>query len=208
VLNEGRIYPPQPRKKQQPEPAQIQKTEIIIDKKETQERNNKKKKSKDNTTVKDKVEPVEQTYLYKPPKGFFQCEIPKSWNHSHNEMLGVHMFSPYSLNGESYDKFVVSIVSSMQKVDITTFSKDHKAKMLQAMERIGEKLLLERERVIDGIEAWDKILENTRYEPKIRHEIMLVHNGYIVSVSLEASPELFESADIQFERILESLKFF
>ena len=59
VLNEGRIYPPQPRKTQQPESAQIQETEIISNKKETYERNNRKKKSEGNTTLRDTVEPFE-----------------------------------------------------------------------------------------------------------------------------------------------------
>ena len=207
VLNEGRIYPPQQREPQQSEPAQKQKSEIINDKKETQERNNTKKKSEDNATVTDTVEPVEQTYLYKPPQGFFQCEIPKSWNHK--EMFGVHMFSPYSLDGGDFKKTNVQIIRAMGgKVGITTFSKEHKAKMMAQMEKLGEKLLLERERVIDGIEAWEKFLEAKQLGPSLKHEIMLIHRGNIVGVTLDASPELFQSADIQFERILESLKFF
>lgn len=206
VLNEGRIYPPQHSEPQQPEPAQTQETAIINDKKETQERNNTKKKSEDNTNIKDKVESVEETYTYKPPQGFFQCEIPKSWNYK--EIFGVHMFSPYSLDGGDFRKTNVQIIRAMGKVDITTFSKEHKAKMMAQMEKLGEKLLLERERVIDGIEAWEKFLEASQLGPSLKHEIMLIHRGSIVGVTLDASPELFQSADMQFERILESLKFF
>lgn len=212
VLNKGTIYPPQHREPQyrepkNPEPIKTHDTEISSHKEETHERNKTKKKSEDITTSKATVDPVEQTYLYKPAKGYFQCEIPKSWNHS-NEMLGVHMFSPYSFDVKGFDKTMVSIVRAMGKYDITILSKEKKAKMMAVLERSGEKLLLERDRVIDGIETWEKFLETTRYERKMRHEIMLVHNGYFVSVTLEASPVLFQSADVQFERILESLKFF
>lgn len=207
VLNKGTIYPPQHREPQHREPTETQNSKISSDTRETHEHSKRKKKLEDNTARKDTVDPVEQTYLYKPAKGYFQCEIPKSWNHS-NEMLGVHMFSPYSFDGKGFDKTMVSIVRAMGKYDITILSKEKKAKMMAVLERSGEKLLLERDRVIDGIEAWEKFLETTRYEPKMMHEIMLVHNGYFVSVTLEASPVLFQSADVQFERILESLKFF
>jgi hypothetical protein len=217
VLNQGVLYPPQHREPTHPEPQQpkpqhrepteTQDSKIISDTRETHERNKRIKKLEDKTARKDTVEPIEQTYLYKPPQGFFQCEIPKSWNHS-KAMLGVHMFSPYSFDGKGFDKTMVSIVRAMGKYDITILSKEKKAKMMAVLERSGEKLLLERDRVIDGIEAWEKFLETTRYEPKMMHEIMLVHNGYFVSVTLEASPELFQSADVQFERVLESLKFF
>lgn len=207
VLNKGTIYPPQHHEPQQQEPVETQEPESINESKKPPERNKKKKKSENNTARKDTVDPVEQTYLYKPAKGYFQCEIPKSWNH-YKEMLGVHMFSPYSFDGKGFDKTMVSIVRAMGKYDITILSKEKKARMKAVLERSGEKLLIERDRVIDGIEAWEKFLETTRYEPKMRHEIMLVHNGYFVSVTLEASPELFQSADVQFERILESLKFF
>jgi hypothetical protein len=206
VLNKGTIYPPQHPEPQHPEPTKAHTNEIISNTRETHERNKRETKLEANTVSIDTEEPVEQTYLYKSPQGYFQCEIPKSWNH--NEMIGVHMFSPYSLDGEAYDKFTVQIIRSMEKGDITTLSKEYRAKMLEALERIGEKLLLERERVIDGIETWEKFVETTRYEPKIMHEIMLVHDGYIVSVSLKASPELFKSADREFEGIVESLKFF
>ena len=200
VLNKGTIYPPHQR-----EPAKTQETEIINETKETHERNKREKKLEANIASKDTEEPVEQIYLYKSPQGYFQCAIPKSWNHI--EMFGVHTFSPYSLDREAYDKFSVSIIRSMEKAGITTLSKEHRAKMLEALERIGEKLLSERERVIDGIETWEKFVENTRYEPKIMHEIILIHNGYLVSVTLQASPELFDSADRQFEKIIESLDF-
>jgi hypothetical protein len=206
VLNRGTIYPPQHREPKHPEPTETQDHEIISDTRETHERNRKKKKSEVNTASKDTVKPAEQTYLYKSPQGFFQCEIPKSWNYK--EMFGVHMFSPYSLDGKGFDKTMVQIIRASGKVDITTFSKEHRAKMLEGLERIGEKLLVERERVIDGIKAWEKFLETTRYEPKLKHEIMLVNRGNIVGVTLEASPELFQSADMQFEKIIESLKFF
>ena len=211
VLNKGTIYPPQHREPQYREPKNIEPikthdTEVSREKKEAHERNKRKKKSEDNTARKDTVEPTEQTYLYKPPQGFFQCEIPKSWNHS--EMIGVHMFSPYSLKGRGFDKTVVQITRSMSKIDITTFSKEHKAKIMAVLEKSGEKLLIERDRVIDGIEAWEKFLQTTRYEPKMRHEILLVHRGYVVGITLEASPELYASADRQFEKIVESLKFF
>ena len=206
VLNQGVLYPPQHREPQHRERTETPDPEISSARKEKYERNKKKKKSEDKTASKDTVEPAEQTYLYKPPQDFFQCEIPKSWNYK--EMFGVHMFSPYSFDGKGFDKTMVSIVRAMGKYDITILSKEKKAKMMAVLERSGEKLLLERDRVIDGIEAWEKFLETTRYEPKMRHEIMLVHNGYFVSVTLEASPELFQSADVQFERILESLKFF
>ena len=211
VLNKGTIYPPQHREPQyhepqNPEPIKTHDTEVSSERKETPERNKRKRKSEENTASKDTVKPAEQTYLYKPPQGFFQCKIPKSWNYK--EMFGVHMFSPYSLDGKGFDKTMVSIVKAMGKYDITIFSKENKAKMMAVLERSGEKLLLERDRVIDGIETWEKFLETTRHERKMRHEIMLVHNGYLVSVTLEASPVLFQSADVQFERILESLKFF
>jgi hypothetical protein len=205
VLNQGTIYPPQYRDPKHPEPTEIQDSEISSDTRETHKRNKRKKKSKDIAASKDTLKPAEQTYLYRPPQGYFQCEIPKSWNHI--EMFGVHTFSPYSLDGEAYDKFAVSIIRTMEKAGITTLSKEHRAKMLEALERIGEKLLSERERGIDGIETWEKFVETTRYESKMMHEIMLVHNGYIVSVSLQASPELFQAADREFEKILASLKF-
>jgi hypothetical protein len=211
VLNKGTIYPPQHREPQHPEPQHREPTEtqdskISSERRETPERKKRKKKSKDITASKDTVKPAEQTYLYKSPQGFFQCEIPKSWNH--REMIGVHMFTPYSLTGGDIGKTMVQIVRTMEKVDITTFSKEHRAKIMAVLEKSGEKLLLERDRVIDGIEAWEKFLQTTRYEPKMRHEILLVHNGYFVSVTLEASPELYASADRQFEKIVESLKFF
>ncbi len=211
VLNKGTIYPPQHREPQQrepknPEPIKTHDTEISSHKEETHERNKRKKKSEDNTASKDTVEPAEQTYLYKPLQGFFQCEIPKSWNYK--EMFGVHMFSPYSLDDKGFDKAMVQIIRVPHKVDVTILSKEHRAKMLAGLEKIGEKLLVDRERVIDGVETWEKFLETTRYEPKLKHEIMLVHRGNIVSVTLEASPELFQSADMQFEKIIESLKFF
>jgi hypothetical protein len=206
VLNEGRIYPPQPRKTQQPESAQIQETEIISNKKETYERNNRKKKSEGNTTVKDTVEPVEQTFLYKPPQGFFQCEIPKSWNSM--EMFGIHGFSPYSPRDKDYSNTLVQIGRTSFKVDVSTISKEHKTKMLEGMERMGEKLLEERVRVICGIEAWETLLEIQGNKPRMRHQFWLPHDGYLVNINLEASPELYESANIQFERIVESLKLF
>jgi hypothetical protein len=201
VLNKGTIYPPQ-----HSEPTETLDPEISSVKEKTNERNKRKKKSKDNTASKDTVEPVEQTYLFKPPQGFFQCEIPKSWNYK--EMFGVHMFSPYSLDGRGFDKTIVQILRDLKKVKITTFSKEYKDKILAGLERIGEKALAERVRVIDGIETWEKILVTTRHAPRKRHEIMLVHDGYIVMISLEASPELYESADMQFAKIIESLKFF
>ena len=206
VLNQGVLYPPQHRGPKHREPVETQDTEIIRDTKETYERNKRKKKSEDNTVRKDTVEPVEQTYLYKPAHGFFQCEIPKSWNY--REIVGVHMFSPYSLDGEDLEKTMVQIIGGFGKVPNTTFSKEDKAKMLAALERIGNKVLAERVRVIDGIEAWEKFLEVQRPKPGRRHEIMLIHDGYIVSIALDASKELFESADRQFERIVASLKFF
>jgi len=201
VLNKGTIYPPQ-----HPEPTETQDTEISIDRKETHERNKRKKKSEDNTASKDTVEPVEQTYLFKPPQGFFQCEIPKSWNYK--EMFGVHMFTPYSLDGKDLDKTMVQIIRTSGKVDVTTFSKEHKDKILAGSETLGEKLLTERVRVINGIEAWETFFEAQRYKPRKRHQILLIHNGYIVNVSLDASIELYESADRQFEKIVESLKLF
>jgi len=211
VLNKGTIYPPQHhepqyREPKSPEPIKTHDTKVSSDTRETHERNRKKKKSKVNTASKDTVEPAGQTYLYKSPQGFFQCEIPKSWNH--NEMFGVHMFSPYSLEGKGFDKTMVQIIRASGKVDITTLSKEHKDKITKQFEKMGEKLLLERDRVIDGIVAWEKFLETTRYEPKLKHEIMLIHRGNFVGVTLDASPELFQSADMQFEKILESLKFF
>ena len=118
------------------------------------------------------------------------------------------MFSPYSLDGRGFDKTIVQILRDLKKVKITTFSKEYKDKILAGLERIGEKALAERVRVIDGIETWEKILVTTRHAPRKRHEIMLVHDGYIVMISLEASPELYESADMQFAKIIESLKFF
>ena len=201
VLNEGRIYPPP-----QPEPAQTQETEIISDKKETYERNNRKKKSEGNTTVRDTVEPFEQTFLYKPPQGFFQCEIPKSWNSM--EMFGIHGFSPYSPRDKDYSNTLVQIGRTSFKVDVSTISKEHKTKMLEGMERMGEKLLEERVRVICGIEAWETLLEIQGTKPRMRHQFWLPHDGYLVNINLEASPELYESANIQFERSVESLKFF
>jgi len=201
VLNKGTIYPPQ-----HPEPTETQDTEISIDRKETHERNKRKKKSEDNTASKDTVEPVEQTYLFKPPQGFFQCEIPKSWNYK--EMFGVHMFTPYSLDGKDLDKTMVQIIRTSGKVDVTTFSKEHKDKILAGSETLGEKLLTERVRVINGIEAWETFFEAQRYKPRKRHQILLIHNGYIVNVSLDASIELYKSADRQFEKIVESLKLF
>ena len=211
VLNKGTIYPPQYREPQyrepkNPEPTETQDPEISSDTRETHERNKRKKNSKDITASKDTVEPVEQTYLFKPPQDFFQCEMPKSWNYK--EMSGVHMFSPYSLDGRGFDKTIVQILRDLKKVNITTFSKEYKVKILAGLERIGEKALAERVRVIDGIEAWEKILVTTRHAPRKRHEIMLVHDGYMVMISLEASPEFFQSADMQFEKIIESLKFF
>ena len=200
VLNQGVLYPPPHR-----EPTEAHDTEVINDAKKTYKHNKRKKKSEDNTTSKDKEEPVEQTYLYKPPQGFFQCEIPKSWNC--REIIGVHMFSPYSLDGEDLKKTMVNIIGGFGKVPNTTFSKEDKAKMLAALERRGEKVLAERVRVIDGIEAWEKFTEIQRPKPGKRHEIMLIHDGYIVSIALDASTELFESADRQFERIVASLKF-
>jgi hypothetical protein len=205
VLNKGTIYPPQYREPQQQEPVETQKPEGINESKKPPKRNKKKKKSEDNIASKNKVEPAEQTHLFKPPQGYFQCEIPKSWNHM--EMFGDHMFSPYSLDGKDFDKTVVQIVRSFTKVDITTFSREHKDKILAGLEGLGEKCLLERERLIDGIKAWEKFLESTRYEPKMMHEIMLVYDGYVVGVTLQASRELFQSADREFEKILESLKF-
>jgi hypothetical protein len=210
VLNKGTIYPPQHpepqnREPKNPEPIKTHDTEIINEKKETYERDKRKKKSEDNTASKDTVEPAEQTYLYKPPQGFFQCKIPKSWNY--NEMMGVHMFSPYSFGG-GFDKALVQIIRTRGKVGISTLSKEHKVKILKGSETLGEKLLAERVRVINGIEAWETFFEMQRYKPKKRHQILLVHNGYIVNVSLDASTELYESADRQFEKIVESVKFF
>lgn len=210
VLNKGTIYPPQHREPQyrepkNPEPIKTHDTEISSDTRETHERNKRKKKSKNITASKDTVEPAEQTYLYKPPQGFFQCEIPKSWNYK--EMFGVHMFSPYSFAGGGFDKTVVQLLRSFEKVPITTFSKEYKAQIIAAAERLGEKLLAERMRVIDGIEAWEKFLE-VQGKPRKKHEIMLVHDGYVIIINLDASTELYESADRQFERIVESVKFF
>ena len=210
VLNQGVLYPPQEREPKYREPQHRERKEtpdpeIFSVKEETHERKKRKKKSEDITTSKATLEPVEQTFLYKPPQGFFQCEIPKGWNYK--EMFGVHMFSPYSLDDKNLDKTMVQIIKG-PKVGITTFSKEHRAKIMAGLERSGEKLLLERDRVIDGIETWEKFLETTRYKPKLKHEIMLMHNGYLISVYLEASPDLFQAADIQFEKIVESLKFF
>jgi hypothetical protein len=216
VLNEGRIYPPQHREPQyrepeqrepeQREPTQTLGPEIISDTRETHERNHRKNKSEDNTATKDTVEPIEQTYLYKPPQGFFQCEIPKSWNHS--EMGGMYMFSPYPLNSKDVSKTNVQVHRVLGIPGATSISKEHRAIMMKQSEKMGEKLLLERDRVIDGIETWEKYLETTQLGRRLRHEIMLIHRGNLVGVSLDASPELFQSADIQFERMLGSLKFF
>lgn len=206
VLNEGRIYPPQHSEPQQPEPEQTQETEIINDKKETYERNNRKKKSEDNTAVKDTVKPVEQTYLYKPSQGFFQCEIPKSWNSM--EMFGIHSFSPYSQDSKDYGNTLVQIGRTSFEVGVSSLSKEHKTRMLEALERIGEKLLEDRVRVICGIEAWETVTEIRGNQPEKMHQFWLLHDGYLVNVNLKASTVLYESADIQFERIVASLKFF
>ena len=200
VLNEGRIYPPQ-----NSEPTEKQDIEIISDKKETQERDNTKKKSEDNTTNKETLEPVEKTYVFQLPQGSFQCKIPKSWNY--NETFGVHSFSPYSLD-KDFNKTRVEIIGSPHKVDVTTLSKEHKTQIMKGYERTGEKLLSERVRSIAGIEAWETFLDIQRGQATKRHQILLIHNGYIITVSLEAYSELYESADTRFERIVASLEFF
>jgi len=209
VLNKGTIYPPQHREPQyrkpkNPEPTETQDPEISSDTRETHERNKRKWKSKDIAASKDTVKPAEQTYLYKPPQGFFQCEIPKSWNYT--EINGVHMFTPYSFGGD-FDKTVVQILRGFRKVHITTFSKEYKVKNIEAVGIMGEKVLAERVRVINGIEVWEKFLEVQR-KPRKKHEIMLIHDGYIIIINLDASIELYESADRQFEKIVESLKLF
>ena len=206
VLNQGVLYPPQHSEPQHRERTETPDPDISSARKEKYERNKKKKKSEDKTASKDTVKPAEQTYLYKPPQGFFQCEIPKSWNYS--EMGGMHMFSPYPLNSKDVSKTMVQIHRVPGIAGVTTFSKEHKAKIMAQLEKMGDKLLLERDLVIDGIETWESILETTLVGLRLKHEIMLFHNGDIVGVSLDASPELFQSADIQFERMLESLKFF
>jgi len=124
------------------------------------------------------------------------------------EVGGSYMFSPYPLSSKDAAKTMVQIIRVSGNTGITTLSKEHKAKIMAQLEKTGEKLLLERERVIDGIETWEKFLETTRHEPKLKHEIMLIHRGNFVGVTLDASPELFQAADIQFERMLENLKFF
>jgi len=211
VLNQGVLYPPQHREPQYREPQDRERTEtpdpeISSVRKEKYERNKKKKKLEDNTASKDKVEPVELTYLYKPPQGFFQCEIPKSWNHM--EMGGSHMFSPYPLNSRDVSKTMVQIIRIPGQMGMTALSKEHKVKIMAQFEKSGDKFLLERERVIDGIETWEKFLETTQVGPRLKHEITLIHRGNLVGITLDASPELFQAADMQFERILESLKFF
>ena len=211
VLNKGVLYPPQHREPQYREPQHREPTEtpdpeIFSVREKTHERKKRKKKSEDITTSKATVEPVGETYLYRPPQGFFQCEIPKNWNYQ--EMGGMYMFSPYPLISRESSKTMVQVHRIPGKTGITTLSKEHKAKIMAQLEKTGEKLLLERDRVIDGIETWEKFLETKLYGPGLSHEIMFIHRGDFVGITLYASPDLFQAADIQFERMLESLKFF
>ena len=141
-------------------------------------------------------------HIYKDPHGVFQCILPQSW-----EAIAADTFTPFS-RYEDISQTMLQIFAKPTTKSV--LSKDDKLRLLKAMEETKERVLVQRIRIIHGIEAWEILGENKRYGGQLRkrHEIWLINNRVLITFSLTASPELYESAERAFENIIKSLKFF
>ena len=141
-------------------------------------------------------------HIYKDPHGVFQCTLPQSWG-----TIAADTFTPFSRYEDISQTMLQIITKPINKI---VLSKDDKVRVLKGMEETKERVLVQRIRIIDGIEAWEILGENRLYRGQLRkrHQIWLINNRVLITFSLTASPELYESAERAFENIIKSLKFF
>jgi hypothetical protein len=93
-------------------------------------------------------------------------------------------------------------------VDRKMLSEEDKQLVLGRIKVMGDRILHEETCTIAGVESWRILGESFSYGEKTRktHQVMLVHRGRMLSISLTASPDAYETANAQFESVLKTIK--